>query len=157
MDGLRGALRRRDVRAALAVLVFCGWAFWLTLGFEEAPRALAAGLQPATFPRLLLAVMAALALLLLRTGLAGPEEEGTPVRPMVYLSFAAMVGFVLAFQWLGFVPAVLLATTGIPFLWGERRWWLVLPVAFAFTAAVDVLFARLLGVFFHPGLLWPLW
>lgn len=151
-----GRLRAPDVRAALVVLLFCAAAFWLTLGFERAPASLAEGLQPASFPQLVLAVMAGLALLLLRRGWGAPATGPGQLRPVVPLSFGAMVGFVLAFQWLGLVPAILFATIGIPLLWGERRWWLVLPVAVLFTAAIEVLFVRILGVWFEPGLLWPL-
>jgi putative tricarboxylic transport membrane protein len=41
----------------------------------------------------------------------------------------------------------------LPLLWGERRWQLIVPFVVLFPAAVMLLFAKLLGVYFNPGVL----
>jgi putative tricarboxylic transport membrane protein len=62
-----------------------------------------------------------------------------------------VVGFVLAFQWLGIMPAMVLLCLGLPVLWGERRWHLVLPFGVGFPLAVYFLFAQVLEVHFEPS------
>jgi putative tricarboxylic transport membrane protein len=70
---------------------------------------------------------------------------------MTWLSAGIAVGFVLAFQWLGIVPAMMLLCLGLPLLWGERRWYLVVPFGLGFPLAVYLLFAEMLGVHFEPS------
>lgn len=60
-SGRPGLLRVPDGRAAIAVLPFFAGAFGLTLQFEDAPASLAPGLQPATLPPFVIAVMVGLA------------------------------------------------------------------------------------------------
>src|SRR3954470_20747645 len=101
-----------DVIVALAVLAFCAGVFALTFAFDTVPAALAVGMGPAAFPRLLLAVMALLALVPAVTargraqgggapsrpgragrGRGGPGAGREPVPPMVYWTAAAMIAF----------------------------------------------------------------
>jgi putative tricarboxylic transport membrane protein len=46
---------------------------------------------------------------------------------------------------------MVLLCVGLPVLWGERRWHLVLPFGLAFPLAVYVLFAEVLDVHFEPS------
>jgi putative tricarboxylic transport membrane protein len=80
-----------------------------------------------------------------------PDRPRRPVPAMTWLSAGLMVGFVFAFQWLGIVPAMVLLCVGLPVLWGERRWHLVLPFGLAFPLAVYVLFAEVLDVHFEAS------
>ncbi len=143
----------RDLLVAVAVLAFCAIAYAVTLGFAEAPAAVAQNVQPATFPRLVIAVIAvlcgALAMLSFRTDSARKR----PVKPMVPVTAAMMVAFVVAFDTLGFIAAMVLFAGAMPMLWGERRWRFVLPFAVLFPAAVYLVFVVGLGVHFDPGLL----
>jgi putative tricarboxylic transport membrane protein len=114
----------------------------------------AQNVQPATFPRLVLGVIAVLTLAMMALAWKAPVAAGLKrVPPMTWLSAGVMIAFVLAFQWLGIVPAMVLLCLGLPALWGERRWYLILPFALGFPAVVWLLFAQLLEVHFEPGLL----
>ena len=58
--------------------------FALTFAFDTVPAALAVGMGPAAFPRLLLAVIALLAARPRRDARGRAEEVREPVPPMVY-------------------------------------------------------------------------
>ncbi len=51
-----------DLWIALAILAFCGVIYWLTTTFDTMPAALVPGMGAQAFPRLLLGVIAVLAL-----------------------------------------------------------------------------------------------
>lgn len=143
----------RDLGVALAVLAFCAAAYAVTLGFKEAPAAVAQNVQPATFPRLVIAVIAVLSAVMAALSFRSDSQGKRPLKPMVWVTGAMMVAFVIAFETLGFIAAMVLFALAMPLLWGERRWQLLLPFAVLFPAAVYLVFVVGLGVHFDPGLL----
>ena len=151
--GGRGAGRRPgDLVVGGCILLFCALAYGVTLTFAKAPAVVAQNVQPATFPRLVIGVIAVLTLAMMAFARRAPALAGLQRVPaMTWLS--AAVAFVLAFQWLGIVPAMVLLCLGLPVLWGERRWALILPFALLFPTAVWLLFAEVLKVHFEPGVL----
>jgi len=143
----------RDLVVALAVLTFCAAAYAVTLGFKEAPSAVAQNVQPATFPRLVIGVIATLSALLAALSFRSDSARKRPVKPMVAVTAAMMIAFVIAFDTLGFIAAMVLFSLAMPMLWGERRWSRLLPFAALFPAAIYLVFVLGLGVHFDPGLL----
>ncbi len=141
----------RDFIVGACVLAFCAAAYAVTLTFKEAPAALAQNVQPATFPRLVISVIAVFSVALMALSFRQPAKDLKPVPLIVLVSAAVMVGFVAAFGLLGFLPAMILLCFGLPVIWGERRWALVVPFALLFPAAIYGLFAVVLGVHFDPG------
>lgn len=140
-----------DLIVGGAILLFCAAAYAVTLTFDKAPAAVAQNVQPATFPRLVLGVIAVLTITMMVLAPGRPARRRSPVPAMTWLSAGIMVGFVLVFQWLGILPAMILLCLGLPVLWGERRWHLVLPFGLIFPLAVYVLFAEMLEVHFEPS------
>lgn len=151
--GASAARIPRDLVVALGVLAFCAVAYGVTLGFDEAPAAVAQNVQPATFPRLVIAVIAALSAMLAVMSFRADSARKRPIKPMVATTAAMMVAFVIVFDILGFVAAMVLFAAAMPVLWGERRWRRVVPFAVLFPVAVYVVFVVGLGVHFDPGLL----
>lgn len=147
----RGFGRARDLGVGTAILLFCLAVWLVTLTFKQAPPALAQNVQPASFPRLVTGVIAVLTIAMMVLGRAAPAPRHPRVPPMVWLSAGVMVAFVLVFQWLGIVPAMVLLCLGLPVLWGERRWHLIIPFGIGFPAAIYGLFAVVLGVHFEPS------
>lgn len=154
---VRAASRRlaaripRDAIAGAGVLLFCLATWLVTLTFKEAPPALAQNVQPATFPRLVLAVMAVLATIIIVMSFRLPDKQPKSIQIMVWPSAAVMIGFVIAFDILGILPAMMLLCFGLPILWGERRLQFVIPYAIIFPLAVYWLFAVALSVHFEPS------
>lgn len=150
-DGHRQRRVPTDLVVGACILLFCAAAYAVTLTFDRAPAAVAQNVQPATFPRLVLGVIAVLTLAMMAGAWRAPARRRRPLPPMVALSAAIMIGFVLAFQWLGIVPAMVLLCLGLPVLWGERRAYLVLPFGLGFPLAVYLLFVEVLEVHFEPS------
>ena len=140
-----------DLIVGGCILLFCAAAYGVTLTFAKAPAVVAQNVQPATFPRLVLGVVAVLTVLMMALARRQPQRRRRRVPAMTWLSAAAMVGFVLAFQWLGIGPAMVLLCLGLPVLWGERRWHLVIPFGLGFPLAVYLLFVEVLEVHFEPS------
>lgn len=148
----RSAVRiPRDAIAGAGVLLFCLAAYLATLLIKKAPPALAQNVQPATFPRLVLAVMTVFAVIIIVDSFRRPDKTPKPIRAMVWPSAAVMVGFVIAFDALGILPAMMLLCFGLPVMWGERRLMLIVPYAILFPLAIYGLFAVALGVHFEPS------
>jgi putative tricarboxylic transport membrane protein len=141
----------RDAIAGAGVLLFCIAAYLVTLTFKEAPQALAQNVQPATFPRMVIAVMAVLAAVIIVMSFRLPDKQSKPVHLMVWPSAAVMIAFVIAFDILGILPAMMLLCFGLPILWGERRLYLIVPYAIIFPLAIYGLFAIVLRVHFEPS------
>ena len=145
---------RGDVAVALVVLVVVAILYAVTLNIEEAPRALARGMQPRKFPQLVLGLIAVLAVILLvnakppRAGRAAPGSRLT-----VALTALACVGAVLVFEHVGLIMTIVLFAAGLPLLWGERRFGLVAAYAVLLPLAVWGVFAGVLDVYFPSAVL----
>jgi putative tricarboxylic transport membrane protein len=149
--GQRAGRLPSDLVVGASILLFCAAAYGVTLTFDRAPAIVAQNVQPAMFPRLVLGVIAVLTVIMMALARGRPERPRRRVPAMTWLSAGIAVGFVLAFQWLGIVPAMVLLCLGLPVLWGERRWHLVLPFGVGFPLAVYLLFAEMLDVHFEPS------
>lgn len=145
-----------DVVVGLVVLALCAVAYWITLGFEQAPAALARNVQPRTFPQLVIGLIAALTgLMMWRALRTGERKQRGPVPPMVPLTIAAVGVFVALFSFLGVFLAMATICVGLPLLWGERRYLALAAYAVLFPAAIYGLFVRVLDVRF-PSILLPM-
>ncbi|MDH3597284.1 MAG: tripartite tricarboxylate transporter TctB family protein [Rhodospirillales bacterium] len=154
-DGSAARRLPRDVVVGACVLVSCAVAYAITFSFKQAPAALAQNVQPASFPRLVISVIAVLSAGQMILSWRLPEKALKPMPWTIAISAAVMIAFVIAFDALGIVPAMVLLCFGLPVLWGERRWHLIVPYAILFPAAIYGLFAKVLGVHFDPGLFGP--
>ena len=141
----------RDAIAGAGVLVFCVATYLVTLTFREAPAVIAQNVQPATFPRMVLVVMAVLAGIIILRSFRTQDKPQKPLKPMVWLSAIVMPGFVVAFYLLGILPAMILLCFFLPLLWGERRFAIIVPYSIVFPVAIYLLFATVLKVHFEPS------
>lgn len=169
-DGEEGAgrgpafsLHKVDLVVAATIVVACALLFWETTNFAEIPRGLAQNVPPTLFPRLLLVVIAGMALLLpfehvqKRTqGIDLDDTRRDRIRPITYLTALVLTGVVMVVPWLGTLVAMVVACAVLPILWGERRLWLVAVYALALPLAVTLLFVGGLEVNFIPGIAGPL-
>jgi putative tricarboxylic transport membrane protein len=150
-----GARRRlhTDAVVALAILAFCAGVFALTQTFDTVPAALAQGMGPAAFPRLLLAVMALLALVLALTARGRADETREQVPSMVYWTAAAMAAFMALLWAAGMAVAMAVAVIGMGALWGERRWPLLVASGVGLSLSIYVVFTKAFGIPLPRGLL----
>lgn len=124
--------------------------FALTFGFEKMPVGLSGGFGAEAFPRLVLGLIAVLAMLLFAMGGAG--ERQPPIAHRVYYTGASLLAFMALVSLLGMLAAMFLFMVALAYLWGERRAWLVLVVAATVTAAIWGVFVRGFAVQMPLGL-----
>lgn len=130
--------------AAAAVIAVAAALFALTFGFEELPAGLAGGFGAEAFPRLVLGLIATLALLLAFVpSTSGPQPR---IPRMVYFTGASLLAFMALVPLAGMLPATFLFQLGLAYLWGERRHLLVFLIAAGTTALLWAVFVRGFGI-----------
>ena len=137
--GPRGLIDGPDTVLALVLIALCGLLYWVSAGFPEPGLFLGENVLPEHFPRLLLIAIGVLVLLL-------PFEHRLEVDrwPLIRKSRRAPIGA-------STILTIVVAAVGLPLLWGERRWLLIIPYAAIFTGVVTYLFSIVLSVYFEPG------
>jgi putative tricarboxylic transport membrane protein len=143
---------RPDARAGLVLLAFCAVAFAATFTFDSVPDTLIQGPGAAAFPRIVIGVIAGLALILILRSGSG-DEAVEPVHPMSVVTAGVQVLFMIAAPFVGVVGAIFLAIVGIGRLWGARRWVPLLVTAAVTVSLVYVLFVRFLHIPIPLGIL----
>ncbi len=136
--------------AAAAVIAVAAVLFALTFGFEKLPAGLAGGFGAEAFPRLVLGVIAALAVLLFSAGPASEPQARIPA--MVYYTGAALLVFMVLVPVLGMLGAMFLFLVGLGYLWGERRAWLLLLISASLMAVIWGVFVKGFAVQLPQGL-----
>jgi putative tricarboxylic transport membrane protein len=134
--------------ASAAVIAAAAVLFALTFGFEQMPLGLSGGFGAEAFPRLVLGIVAALALL---PAFVPSAEAQPPVPRMVYFTGAALLGFMALVPLAGMLPAMFLFQLGLAYLWGERRHLLVFCIAALTTAILWAVFVRGFGIQLPKG------
>lgn len=136
------------VTAALAAAAFAA-----TFYFDPVPEGLP-GLGAVEFPRLICVTIIGLSLLLAVQRPARPDLEaaGRPDHGALAI-WACCVLFIPAMELAGMLGAgaIFLVTAG--WLWGERRWPLLVAVAAAVTFCLWLVFVRVFGLTLPGGLL----
>jgi hypothetical protein len=157
--GLRTARRpiHTDVCIAGVILVGVGLIWAVTATFEDVPAALAQGMGPAVFPRLVAAVIAMLAIWLALSARGRPDPEREPVHRSVWLTGLAVLAFMGVLKLFGLYGAIFFAVVGIGRLWGERRWWLLAVIAIGMSVTIHLAFVTAFGIPLPRGIVeaWP--
>jgi putative tricarboxylic transport membrane protein len=150
-------VRRTDAVVAAVALCGCVVAYWLTYRFAVMPAAMVSGLGAEVFPRLVIGVIAFLAVLA-AFGIGNPPmETPAPVPRMVWITSAVLFAFVGAVQLIGMWPAAFVFLICLGLLWGERSVWKLTASAVVLCAALYGLFVRVLAGNFPKGLIANLW
>jgi putative tricarboxylic transport membrane protein len=148
VEGASGRSLHTDVIIGIAILAFCALIWAGTATFEDVPAALTQGMGPAAFPRLILGVIALLAIWLAWSSRARPDPSLEPMHPFAYFTGIAIIVFMAVLDIFGMYAAILFATIGIGRLWGERRWWLLAVIGIGLVAVTHLTFV----VAFHSPL-----
>ena len=156
----RALVHWADAGIALVLIALCAWLYSVTGEFDEPSAMLGENIPPEFFPRLLLWFIGALALIMpfehrLVPGAAEKLAQGRtkPIGNMAYYSIILLVLIVASMSLVGIALAMVFACLALPFMWGERRWKLLIPFAIFFPTFITFVFAKVLKVYFHPGLI----
>ncbi len=157
-SGPAGMLDGVDAILALVLIVLCGFFYWVTADFPVPGAFLGENVLPEQFPRLLLVSIGVLALLLPLEHNLEPDRwplirksRSAPIGSNTFLTMGFLLVLVGLGEWLGTILTIFIAVAGLPLLWGERRWLLIIVYAVCFSALVTYLFSIVLSVYFEPG------
>jgi len=152
-------INRTDLVVSAILIVVCGVLYYVTSTFDEVSPLFAQDVPPERFPRMLLWIIAGLALVLpfeqaLRgnRGAVLDKARSEPIHPVAYLTAGFLVLAVAAIQLIGTFLVLVTVCLGLPLLWNERRWKIIVPFVLLFPALVMLLFGHVLGVYFEPGI-----
>ena len=155
-----GLVHATDLAVCALLLGLAAIAYYFTTGFEEVSALLAQDVPPEFLPRLLIWTIVVLSLLLPFEHLLKPggrahfdNARSTPIAGMAYATAGLLFAVVLSIEILSTYLALVAVCVALPMLWGERRAKLLIPYALIFPTVVMLVFSKLLGVFFEPGLL----
>lgn len=137
--------------AAAAIIAIAAALFAMTFGFEKLPEGITRGFGAEAFPRLVLGTIIALAVGLLFGRTAAAPLARIPA--MVWYSGAALLAFMALIPVAGMLAAMFVFLFGLGWLWGERRYGLLLTSSILLTAAIWGVFVRGFGVQLPKGLL----
>ncbi len=151
------ARRRIDFAVAAVVVAFSAGAYALTYTFDAVPQALMQGLGAELFPRLVLATMVLLAVLLALGVGASKMDRPAPVPPMVWLTGAVLAVFMGLVELIGMWAASFIFLIGLGRLWGETKLIGLAASALGLCVVLYFLFVRTLGGTFPRGFLASLW
>lgn len=138
--------RHSDIAVAAVVIVIAAAAFAATFTFDTVPEALMQGLGAEIFPRMVLAVIVALALVLAFQARTRAPEILETIPPMVYATGAAMLAFFAGVWLIGMLPSMFAFLVGLGHLWGERRWLPLVASAAGLCFSIWLIFVKLFGI-----------
>jgi Tripartite tricarboxylate transporter TctB family len=136
--------------AAAAVIAAAAALFALTFGFEKLPEGITRGFGAEVFPRLVLGTIIGLAALLAFTSWNSDPLARIP--PMVWYSGASLLLFMALVPVAGMLAAMFVFLIGLGWLWGERRYWVLLSSSILLTTVIWGVFVRGFGVQLPKGL-----
>ncbi len=152
-------VNRTDLTLAVVILAVCGVLYYLTTRFEKVPELMSQNIPPEWFPRILIWVIVLLTVIIPFEHLMHKkgkkhldEDRSARIKPISIYSAILLCCIVVSMPWLGTFLTLILVCVLLPLLWGEKRIKVLLPFAIIFPALVALLFTKVLGVFFEPGI-----
>ena len=127
--------------------------FYFTFQFDLVPPILNRGIQPATFPKILLVIIIGLSCIMFISSTKN-KWEGKQVLPKTFwLTIVCLLVFTIIAKILDFFLGLAVLSFLISILWGERRIAFLVFVAIVFPALVFLFFDKLLNLRFPGGIL----
>jgi hypothetical protein len=151
-------MRREDLVVAAVALAACAVAFGLTWRFSTTtPGAMMAGLGAEFFPRLIIGVIAVLAVCIALGVGNPPMARPAPIPPVVWMTIAVLAAYVAALELVGMWIASFAVMVGLGRMWGQRNLAKLAAAAVALLVVVYLVFIRFLKSAFPEGLIARLW
>ena len=151
-------MRREHVLVAVVALAACAVAFALTFRFSATtPGAMMSGMGAEFFPRLVIGVIAVLAVCIAFGIGSPPMDKPAPVPSVVWVTAAVLAAYVAALELVGMWAASLAVMVVLGRMWGEKSLARLAVASVALLAVVYLVFIRLLKGAFPEGLIARLW
>tara|TARA_B110000503_G_scaffold118514_1_gene179519 strand:- start:3182 stop:3691 length:510 start_codon:yes stop_codon:yes gene_type:complete len=137
----------------LFIYLFCIVTYMSSLYFDEVPAILVRGIQPATFPKGLIILIAFLNSILTYLYFTKKIVSNTILPALFYKTIFAFFVFVLISHFVDLFLALIFFSFLISYWWGEKNIILILSLSIVFPLLVFVLFETVLGLRFPAGIL----
>jgi putative tricarboxylic transport membrane protein len=142
---------------SFVIIIISSILFYFTFYFDEVPKILNRGMQPATFPKGLLIIIISLTSFIYLFSLKNPWKEQEALPKTFYYTFITLIFFVIIAKTLDFFLGLSVFSFIVSYLWGERRKLLLFFVAVAFPLLVFLFFETILNLRFPGGILTDLY
>jgi putative tricarboxylic transport membrane protein len=129
-----------DVNIAISLLVFCAIAFYITTSFRSVPAMLSQNVPPTFFPRLVIATIATLSVMLAASNLMQQPEPKPKISAKIFITAFIFIITSAVVQFLGMITAVFLLAITLPLYWGERQLTRIAFLAIGLPIAIHVIF-----------------
>ena len=151
-------MRVRDLLVAAVALAACAVAFGLTFRFTTTtPAAMMSGMGAEAFPRLVIVVMAILAICI-GLGIGNPPmQKPAPIPAVVWITIGVLAAYIAVVDLLGMWLASFALMLVLGRMWGERRYARLAVASAAMLLVVWLVFVKLLKGSFPEGLVARLW
>jgi hypothetical protein len=151
-------MRRQDLLVAALALAACAVALVLTYRFTTTtPAAMMQGMGAEFFPRLVIALIAILAICI-GLGIGNPPSESPPRIPgIVYVTAGVLAAYAVAIEVFGMWLPSFVLMVGLGRMWGEKRYGRMAFASAAMLLAIWLVFVKLLKSGFPAGMVERLW
>ena len=144
---------KSEFKVFLVVTLFSVFAFINTFFFDTVPPILNRGIQPATFPKILLGLIFILTCLTYYLSFKNPWKKNNKLEKSFYQTLLSFLIFIFITINLDFFLGIAALSFLISFFWGERRWLFLIIVSLIFPVIVFIFFETILGLRFPSGIL----
>ena len=144
---------KSEFKVCLVILIFSIFAFIVTFTFDQVPPILNRGIQPATFPKILLILIICLISFVYFLSIKSPWSVGNKLEKPFYLTLFILLLFVFIAKFLDFFLAIGTLSFLISYFWGERRIFYIIFVSIFFIIIVFIFFETILGLRFPSGII----
>ena len=142
-----------EFKVCFIILLFSIISFFITFTFDEVPPILNRGIQPATFPKILLVLIFFLTCLVYYLSFKSPWKNNEILEKPFFLTLFVLILFVIIAKFIDFFLAIGSLSLLISYFWGERNIYFLLMVSILFPIIVFIFFETILGLRFPGGIL----
>ena len=155
-----GLIHKVDLIVASIIIIGGGFMYYEATLFPAAPNILGDTLNADVFPKMLIVIMIILASIIPFEISFMPEKiakidkgRSVSLEPITWKTIVLLIALVSVAEFLG--PAVTMFVTALsfPLVWGEKNYLRIAIYSVAFPIFVYLVFNKVLGLFFDPGVL----
>ncbi|MDC0425721.1 tripartite tricarboxylate transporter TctB family protein [Pelagibacteraceae bacterium] len=155
-----GLIHKVDLIVASIIIIGGGFMYYEATLFPAAPNILGDTLNADVFPKMLIVIMIILASIIPFEISFMPEKiakidkgRSVSLEPITWKTIVLLIALVSVAEFLG--PAVTMFVTAVsfPLVWGEKNYLRIAIYSVAFPIFVYLVFNKVLGLFFDPGVL----
>ena len=155
-----GLLHKKDLLLAAILIAFGSFIYYHAGKFPPAPASLGDTINADVFPKMLVVLLIFLTVVVPFEFKFAPKkidkidkDRGDETPRITWITIFVLLAIASSAEFLGSVLTMFVCCFSIPILWGEKRYLAVAIYAVLFPAFVFLLFNKVLGLYFNPGLL----